>query len=250
MSPTTTVSDPILAIDTATSTAVVALGARDGSVIVADAWIAGFRHGEELVARIERLLERASVERAEIGAVAVGTGPGAFTGLRVGLATAKGLAHGLGRPIVGVPSSETLLEAARRVGVADPIALLLPAGPNDRVLVTTSADGAVAPARRISGEADIDLGPGATTIAVDLEGRMDAAAVALGARARDGIAGSLVDLSARRLDDGRVDDLAALVPEYVGLPRGVTGGAATRDAGVAISGAAGGIAAGRDSGRD
>ena len=119
----------LLAIDTATSRVVVARGAFDGTLEDAAGWPAGYRHGESLLPAIERLLAPAG-GRAAIGAVVVGTGPGAFTGLRVGIATAKGLAHGLGCPIVGVPTGVALLAAAPAAG-----ALLLPAGPADRVLV-------------------------------------------------------------------------------------------------------------------
>jgi len=101
----------LLAIDTATSRVVVARGARDGALEDVASWEAGYRHGEALLPSIERLLAPVG-GRAAIGAVVVGTGPGAFTGLRVGIATAKGLAHGLGRPIVGVPTGVALLAAA------------------------------------------------------------------------------------------------------------------------------------------
>src|SRR3954470_17812812 len=103
---------PILVIDTATTRAVIALGMPDGAVTEARSWVAGYRHGEELLARIEALLRDRGIEPAALGAIVVGTGPGAFTGLRVGLATAKGLAHALGLPIIGIPTGSALLGAA------------------------------------------------------------------------------------------------------------------------------------------
>ena len=86
----------ILVFDTATTLAVVGLGRRDGRLLAEATWTAGYRHGEELLARIDGVLAEAGVGLDALGAIVVGTGPGAFTGLRVGLATAKGLAHGLG----------------------------------------------------------------------------------------------------------------------------------------------------------
>ena len=86
---------------------------------------------------IDALLTDRGVALADLGAIAVGTGPGAFTGLRVGIATAKGLAHALSLPIVGVATG---VRAARRGSGRDPgrrrrLVLLQPAGPNDRVVV-------------------------------------------------------------------------------------------------------------------
>ena len=79
----------------------------------APTWPAGYRHGETLLPAIERLLGEPGVDAvATRRRSSSGPGPGAFTGLRVGIATAKGLAHGLGRPIVGVSTGEALLAAA------------------------------------------------------------------------------------------------------------------------------------------
>jgi hypothetical protein len=66
-----------------------------------------------------------------------------------------------------------------------------------------------------------DLDAGALLVAVDLDGRAPADAVARGEAARAGLGAALVTLGAARLAAGDVDDLARLVPEYVTLPRGV-----------------------------
>src|ERR1035437_1028556 len=96
----------VLAIDTSGTNALVAIGEADGTLLTERRWPAGYRHGEELLKRIDEMLTVAAVPIAELGGIIVGTGPGAFTGLRVGLATAKALAHGLSVPIAGVPTSE------------------------------------------------------------------------------------------------------------------------------------------------
>ena len=80
----------LLALDTATNKAVVALGARDGTRLAETWWLPGFRHGETLLPTIRRVVSENNFRLSRIVAVIVGTGPGAFTGLRVGLATAKG----------------------------------------------------------------------------------------------------------------------------------------------------------------
>jgi tRNA threonylcarbamoyladenosine biosynthesis protein TsaB len=208
---------PILAIDTATSVAYVALAAANGTVIATDAWTAGHRHGEELLARIDALLAGARISPSALGGIAVGIGPGAFTGLRVGIATAKGLAAGLGVPVAGVGSGATLAAAAISVGVAPPggpVAILLPAGPQERTL---DAEGT---AVRLPAGVEPDLAPGTTLVAVDLDGRAPADALARGAAARAGFAAELARAGAARLRAGG-DDIARLVPEYVTPPRGI-----------------------------
>jgi tRNA threonylcarbamoyladenosine biosynthesis protein TsaB len=205
----------LLAIDTATSVAVVAIGAADGRLEAEDGWSAGYRHGEDLLPRIRSLLAGHAVTLADLGGIVVGTGPGAFTGLRVGIATAKGIAHALSLPIAGVASGGALIAAAAAAGVASPV-VLLPAGPNDTVLVRAGR----AP-ERIAGSVPPALEPGETLVALDLDGRAPAEAVALGGQAREGFAAALLRLGATRLATGVGDDLARLVPEYVTLPRGV-----------------------------
>jgi tRNA threonylcarbamoyl adenosine modification protein YeaZ len=201
----------LLAIDTATSRVIVARGTFDGKLEDAAGWEAGYRHGEALLPSIERLLAPAG-GRAAVGAIVVGTGPGAFTGLRVGIATAKGLAHGLGCPIVGVSTGAALLAALPGAS-----ALLLPAGPSDRVLVRAGE-----PSRLLPGGVEPELGSGEVLVAVDLEDRAPPDALERGSEARDGLAAALLRLGAERLAHGGGDDLEALVPDYVTLPRGVT----------------------------
>jgi tRNA threonylcarbamoyladenosine biosynthesis protein TsaB len=211
---------PLLAIDTATNVAVVAIERPGGKPEVA-AWPAGQRHGEELLAALDRLLRGIGVELGSLGGIVVGTGPGAFTGLRVGLATAKGLAHALAIPIVGIPTSIALLarpnspESAMSPGSAQRRALLLPAGPRDRVLV--DHDGP----RLVPAGSEPRLAPGTELLAVDLDGRAPADALARGQVARTRLGETLLQLAATRLAAGEADDLARLVPEYVTLPRGI-----------------------------
>ncbi len=228
-----TAGGPILLIDTATTRAVIALGGPDGALVEQRGWLAGYRHGEELLARIDGLLADRGVATAELGAIAVGTGPGAFTGLRVGIATAKGLAHALGLPIVGVASGIALLDAALAAPTAAPapaqLVLLQPAGPSDRVLTRRGERPAILP-----GGTDPDLRPGERLVAVDLAGRADEGAVGLGEAAVEGLAAAMLATAAGRLASGDADDLATLVPEYVTLPRGVH--MPPTDAGVEVSG--------------
>jgi tRNA threonylcarbamoyl adenosine modification protein YeaZ len=93
----------ILCIDTATEFGLVAV-AGDERVCSYVRWRSAGRHGENLLGYIESALSDAGTSRADLSGIAVVTGPGGFTSLRVGLATAKGLALGLDLPIFGVSS--------------------------------------------------------------------------------------------------------------------------------------------------
>jgi tRNA threonylcarbamoyladenosine biosynthesis protein TsaB len=214
----------ILVIDTATTRSVVALAEVDGRTLAAASWDAGYRHGETLLPAIEALLTDTGADRSGLAGIVVGTGPGAFTGLRVGIATAKGLAHGLGCRLVGISTADALLAAAVHPGTpvpesGDPV-LLLPAGPSDRIVVRPGRAGVL-----LTGGHDPDLAPGEWLVALDLDGRAPAAALARGEAARERLAQELATLGAARLRDARPgaqrEDMAALVPEYVTLPRGI-----------------------------
>lgn len=210
----------ILAIDCATTQVVVASGSPNGRLDGQTIWAAGYRHGETLLSTIGRFLGEQNIRRSRLTGIVVGTGPGAFTGLRVGLATAKGLAHGLGLPLVGISTAEALLAADRAAGGGTgndgtPV-LLLPAGPSDRIVVRSGRPPVLLPAGL-----EPDLAAGESLVAVDLGDRAAASALERGEVARAGLGAALVSLGAARLAAGDIDDLARLEPEYVTLPRGI-----------------------------
>jgi tRNA threonylcarbamoyladenosine biosynthesis protein TsaB len=110
----------LLAIETATE--VVGAAVADDEGVRAAAWVAGRRrHAELLAPLVDDVLARAGVATAELTAVAVDVGPGLFTGLRVGLAMAKGLAFAAGIGVVPVTSLATLARAATDTGTADEV---------------------------------------------------------------------------------------------------------------------------------
>jgi tRNA threonylcarbamoyl adenosine modification protein YeaZ len=208
----------VLAIDTATTRVVIATGSPDGVADGVATWEAGYRHGETLLPTIGRFLGEQNIRRSRLVGIVVGTGPGAFTGLRVGIATAKGLAHGLGIPLVGVSTGEALIAASG----LERVVLLLPAGPSDRLLVRTGE-----PARLLPGGTEPDVAAGETLVAVDLADRAPADAVARGEAARLGLGPAVLRAGAGPLRaalaataEERTQLLATLVPEYVTLPRG------------------------------
>lgn len=102
----------VLGIETATAQASVALGGPDG-VISSFHLINKGRHAESLTPAIEFVCRQAGKAIADITAIAVDNGPGLFTGLRVGLATAKSIAYARGIPALPVSSLEILAHGAR-----------------------------------------------------------------------------------------------------------------------------------------
>ena len=114
----------LLALETSTMTASVAV--QGGRTAVAFDEAVG-SHSDDLLALIDRALGEAGLALAELDAVAVGAGPGSFTGLRIGMATAKGLCFAAGRPLWAVSSLAALaLDAAGAAGAAAGGALLVP----------------------------------------------------------------------------------------------------------------------------
>lgn len=93
----------ILGIDTATACVSVAVGGHEG-VLASTQSVRGRQHAEILTPAIEFACRQARIELSEISVVAVDLGPGLFTGLRVGVAAAKAMAHALRVPMIGVPS--------------------------------------------------------------------------------------------------------------------------------------------------
>jgi tRNA threonylcarbamoyl adenosine modification protein YeaZ len=101
----------LLAFDTATPAVTVAL--HDGLRAVAErTTVSSRRHGELLAAMIEQVLADGGATRADLEAVAVGTGPGPYTGLRAGLVTARVLGSALGVPAIGVCTLDVMARAA------------------------------------------------------------------------------------------------------------------------------------------
>jgi tRNA threonylcarbamoyladenosine biosynthesis protein TsaB len=206
----------ILVLDTATRTPLIGLARPDGSLVGQRQWQSHHRHGEELLQRIDELLAEAGVARGDLSGVVVGTGPGSFTGLRIGLATAKTIAYSLGIPLVGISSTLALAAATTADGE---VSVTLPAGASDRyvhhIRVTDGVPKEFAAPQLVAGM-DVDGGQ----VAVDLD-TAPAQAMEAGAEAVAGMAAALARLGARRLADGQADDVAALVPAYVALPRGI-----------------------------
>jgi len=201
----------IVAIESASTDVSLALARTDGTLLAEAGWSSDRRQGHEILPRLLDLLGEHAIPINGVSGVAVGIGPGSFTGLRVGMSLAKGLALALAVPLVGVPSLRAWLDgepealaAVGRAGSRDAYLLLrdesaprivdreeLPAGVRDRPLV-----------------APMELAQ-AFGLSAALAPHRAAGAVAAAAAAR------------LRTDPGG-DDLAALEPAYLRAPRGLS----------------------------
>jgi len=110
LSPLTFAAVIVLALDTTSRTGSAAV-VRDGDVLAETTGDPSKTHGERLPRDLERTLETARLEVQDVDLLAVCTGPGSFTGLRVGIAAVQGLAVALSRPVVPVSAFEALVRA-------------------------------------------------------------------------------------------------------------------------------------------
>jgi len=109
----------ILGIETATTVCGAAL-VSSGTVIHESGLNERNVHSERLLGMVQEVLHAGSCSPRMLQGIAVSIGPGSFTGLRIGLSVAKGLAYGAGIPVVGVPTLTALARHAAVTGVLEP----------------------------------------------------------------------------------------------------------------------------------
>jgi tRNA threonylcarbamoyl adenosine modification protein YeaZ len=198
----------IVAIDGASTNLSVAIAERDGSPVATDGWRSAQRQSAELAPHLVALLAANDRAVRDISALAVGTGPGSFTGLRVAMSLAKGLAVALHRPIIGVPSLVAWLFAE-----PEAVAAIARAGAREAYLVERGTEavrlvevGSLEPLRDA-----LVVAPGELAEAFDLRRAVAPAAAA-----------AMATLAAVRLREAPAgDDPGTLEPIYLRAPRGV-----------------------------
>ncbi len=216
-------SGPWLAIDTATEVASVAVGSAD-RVRAVRSMRGARQHAAQIVPLIDQVLTLAAVRVRNLGAIIVADGPGSFTGLRIGWAAAKGLAHDAGIPLRTIPSLMGVAHAAAH-GQAGPVAACFDAlrgqvfgavyvFPPGRVetlvapgLFTVAALAAVAPVRP-----RVAVGDGAVLYADDVAHWTGRPPLSL--EALSPVASSLLVLGGREGATRALDDPATAEPEY------------------------------------
>ncbi|GAA0878029.1 tRNA (adenosine(37)-N6)-threonylcarbamoyltransferase complex dimerization subunit type 1 TsaB [Algoriphagus jejuensis] len=100
----------ILSIETSTASCSVAVH-LDGELVALSELAERGAHAERLMLLVEEVVEKAEVGFRDLDAIAVSEGPGSYTGLRIGVSTAKGLAFGLNKPLIGVNTLQALASA-------------------------------------------------------------------------------------------------------------------------------------------
>ncbi|HEX7477830.1 MAG TPA: tRNA (adenosine(37)-N6)-threonylcarbamoyltransferase complex dimerization subunit type 1 TsaB [Polyangiales bacterium] len=105
----------VLAFDTSTELTCVAV-TRAGQLLAEASTVSADRHAQTLLPRVEHCLQQAGLRVSDLDLFVVGVGPGSFTGVRVGLATAKGFALATGKPLRGVSSLPLLARPAASPG--------------------------------------------------------------------------------------------------------------------------------------
>ncbi len=221
----------LLALDTSTRQAGVALYDGTRGLVAELNWLSANRHTEELLPAVAQIMAQARLSPRDLTAVGVALGPGSFTGLRVGLAAAKGLALAQGVSLIGVSTLDFTAYAHQAQPV--PVAALVQAG-RGRVYWALYAHG---PAGWAAQE------PASLATAEALAGRIVRATVFVGevspavqetltrflGRARAHFlppalatrrAGYLAELAWNRLSAGQTDDPATLSPIYLQQPDG------------------------------
>jgi tRNA threonylcarbamoyladenosine biosynthesis protein TsaB len=215
----------LLAIDTSTTETGLALYGEGGPLAEA-AWRSGRNHTAQLLPQLDTLLRHVGAGRGDLRAVAVALGPGSWSGLRVGMSVAKGLALAGGLALIGVGTLDALAYQHARPGL--PIFPLVRLGRERFATARFAGDGAA----RQEPDRNVTL----AELCAEVEGRavfcgdLDAPAQAelrrgLGQRASfPGPAAGLrrpaflAELAWRRLAAGGRDDLVTLEPIYLGEP--------------------------------
>ena len=106
-------SNYILHIETATKVCSVALSLNGELISCKESSNDEFVHGEQLTNYISEVVSLANIKLSNLSAVSVSSGPGSYTGLRIGVSTAKGLCFGLSIPLIAVPSLLSLIYLAK-----------------------------------------------------------------------------------------------------------------------------------------
>jgi tRNA threonylcarbamoyladenosine biosynthesis protein TsaB len=214
---------PILSIDTSSGQGGLAI--YDGRRLSTRSWPADRSHTTTLLSEIHHLLDGADAGVRDLAAVAIATGPGAFTGLRVGFGVAKGFHLATGVPLIGIPTLDAAALGFATCGI--PVVAVVGAGRARLVWASydTNPEGLVQsrpPRNGTMGELIEELGESVPAL---VTGEIDDDQAGLIARL-EGVSlppaplrtrqpGALAELAWRRWRVGNVDEARAIEPIYL-----------------------------------
>ena len=117
----------ILHLETSTQVCSVGLSLNGELIALQEVTDQGFVHGEMITLFIEDILKQADISIGSLAAVSVASGPGSYTGLRIGVSTAKGLCYALSIPLIAIDSLKSLEQVARMNHSSDTIVTMIDA---------------------------------------------------------------------------------------------------------------------------
>lgn len=131
----------ILHLETATKVCSVALS-KDGELVALKEILEdGFSHGENLTLLIQQALDEEGISMKDLSAVSVASGPGSYTGLRIGVSTAKGICYALDLPLLAIDALTSLIEQAKEKHTGRNLCALLDARRMEVYNLITDASG-------------------------------------------------------------------------------------------------------------
>ena len=212
-----------IAIDTSTGTASLAL-VQGGEILAELSWRCGQSHTIQLLPHLSHLLNQSNLSLQSADAIIVAKGPGSYNGLRVGLSTAKGLAFGLGIPIVGISTLE--VQAYQHAGIGLPVCPIFNAGREEMATARYQMKGGKWLQLAAEHLTTVDIlcseitsktvfcGEFVPSMADELKQRLEEKAVLLSPAADLRRAGFLAELGLKRLEAGDYDNPATLQAVY------------------------------------
>jgi tRNA threonylcarbamoyladenosine biosynthesis protein TsaB len=111
----------ILCIETATTNCSVAIAHNGKTLAVKEDYNGSYSHAEKLHLFIQEILEENNLKLSNLDAIAISTGPGSYTGLRIGVSAAKGLCFSLDIPLISVPTLTALANQVEQQGIVIPM---------------------------------------------------------------------------------------------------------------------------------
>lgn len=207
--------DNILAIDTASKKMILGLAYGADRMVKSDC-IVERSHGQLIFKKIDELFASANLTPEDLSAVLISVGPGSFTGLRIGLAAAKGIAASMNIPILGISLFD--LAAYKLQSYSSVCHIIIPSRKGE-LYIASCKQGVIAKsgiavisvadlAARVGGERIVGIG-------FDSKNRAPGITIDPGEGMLEYDGGDLITLGRSRLTKGEMSDPAALEPEYL-----------------------------------